>query len=203
MKVESLISKLFKLNAIFTTSEAKNVGISKYYLNRLVEAGEVARFGTGRAGVQLWSNENVSNDDFLAIQLRYPKAIISGQTALTWWHLIDRQYTYLDLTVPRGYKIPNEFKNYIVTIHHVDSRYYSIGLTSVRNEEDSGSLNIYDPERALIDAFRFKTITEFDRNQAVRNYFQSDFCKPLKLSRYINQFPGLADLQKITEVLSH
>lgn len=203
MKVESLLPRLFKLNAIFTTSEANDAGISKYYLNKLVDAGEVARFGTGRAGVQLWSNENLSNDDFLAIQLRYPKAIISGQTALTWWHLIDRQYTYLDLTVPRGYKIPNAFENYIVTIHHVDNRYYPIGLTSVRNEEDSGSLNIYEPERALIDAFRFKTITEFDRNQAVRNYFQSDFCDPLKLSRYGNQFPGLSDLQKITAVLSH
>src|SRR5699024_9793645 len=123
---ESLMPRLFKLNAIFTTSEARDVGISKYYLNKLADAGEVARFGTGRAGVQLWSNENLSNDDFLAIQLRYPKAIISGQTALTWWHLIDRQYTYLDLTVPRGYKIPNAFENYIVTIHHVDNRYYPI-----------------------------------------------------------------------------
>ncbi|MGX6428306.1 type IV toxin-antitoxin system AbiEi family antitoxin domain-containing protein [Levilactobacillus yonginensis] len=203
MEIGSLIPMLFKLNAIFTTSEAKDVGISKYYLNKLVDAGEVARFGTGRAGVQLWSNENLSNDDFLAIQLRYPKAVISGQTALTWWHLIDRQYTYLDLTVPRGYSVSNNFDKYIVTIHHVDSQYYPIGLTSVRTEEDSGSLNIYNPERALIDAFRFKTITEFDRNQAVRNYFQSDFCDSLKLSRYINQFPGLSDLQKITEVLSH
>lgn len=203
MKTDALIPKLFQLNAIFTTREAQAVGLSKYYLNKLVAAGMVARFGTGRAGVQLWSNENFSNDDFLAIQLRYPKAVISGQTALTWWQLADRQYTYLDLTVPRNYKIPNNFENYIVTTHHVAPQYYPIGLTSVRTEEDSGSLNIYDPERALIDAFRFKTVTEFDRNQATRRYFQSDFCDPLKLNRYITQFPGLSDLQKITAVLSH
>jgi hypothetical protein len=64
-------------------------------------------------------------------------------------------------------------------------------------------LNIYDPERSLIDAFRFKTIAKYDRNQVVRNYFQSELCDPLKLSRYINEFPGRSDLQKITEVLSH
>ncbi|WP_250881625.1 type IV toxin-antitoxin system AbiEi family antitoxin domain-containing protein [Levilactobacillus brevis] len=203
METNSLLSRLFRLNAIFTTSEAKEVGISKYNLNKLAEVGEVARFGTGRAGVQLWSNESYSHDSFMAIQLRYPKAIISGQTALSWWHLIDRQFTYLDLTVPRGYRIPTKFDRYIVSVHHVDERYYPIGLTSVRTEEDSGSLNIYDPERSLIDAFRFKTITEFDRNQAVRNYFQSDICDPLKLSRYIEKFPGLSDLQRITEVLSH
>lgn len=203
MDVDSLMPKLFQLNAIFTTSEAKAVGLSKYYLNKLVAAGEVARFGTGRAGVQLWTNESYSNDDFLAIQLRYPKAVISGQTALSWWHLIDRQFTYLDLTVPRGYRIPTEFERHIVSIHHVDERYYPIGLTSVRTEEDSGSLNIYDPERSLIDAFRFKTIAKYDRNQVVRNYFQSELCDPLKLSRYINELPGRSDLQKITEVLSH
>lgn len=58
MDVDSLTPKLFQLNAIFTTSEAKTVGLSKYYLNKLVAAGEVARFGTGRAGVQLWSKRS-------------------------------------------------------------------------------------------------------------------------------------------------
>lgn len=64
-------------------------------------------------------------------------------------------------------------------------------------------MNIYDPERSLIDAFRFKTIAKYDRNQVVRNYFQSELCDPLKLSRYINELPGRSDLQKITEVLGH
>lgn len=64
MTLKSLTPKLFRLNAIFTTGEAKDVGISKYHLNKLAEAGEIARLGTGRSGVQLWRNENYSNDDF-------------------------------------------------------------------------------------------------------------------------------------------
>lgn len=150
----------------------------------------------------MWSNENYSSDDFLGIQLRYPKAVISGRTALSWWHLIDRQFNYLDLTVPRGYRMPNHFEGYIVSLHHVEPVYYKIGLITVRNEEDSGDLTIYEPERALIDAFRFKTIAETDRNQAVRNYFQSDFCDTLKLIKYIKKFPGLTDLRRIVEIMS-
>ncbi|BDZ30213.1 type IV toxin-antitoxin system AbiEi family antitoxin domain-containing protein [Lactiplantibacillus sp. WILCCON 0030] len=203
MKNDTLLTKLFKLNVIFTTKEAEAVGISKYHLKRFEQDGEIGRFGTGRSGVQLWNNENYSIDPFFGIQLRYPKAVISGRTALSWWHLIDRQFNYLDLTVPKGYRLPNQFGGYIVSIHHVALEYYKVGLTTVRNEEDSGDLVIYEPERALIDAFRFKTIAEYDRNQAVRNYFQSDFCDPQKLFRYIEKFPGLADLKKITEVLSN
>ncbi|WP_164511478.1 type IV toxin-antitoxin system AbiEi family antitoxin domain-containing protein [Levilactobacillus cerevisiae] len=204
MNTQLVDKTLYQLKSVFTTRQAKALGLTSYRLNALTDAGEIRPIAKGRAGVTIWANDHYLFDERAAIALQYPQAIISGVAALTWWDLIDRQATFVDVTVPQAYRVRQLAHLPNVNVHFVSNELYEIGLTTVLKDDDQFPLKVYNPERALIDAWRFKkAISDWDRQEATRNYFQSENANVTKLQGYLAQFPGLQDLQKITAVFAH
>lgn len=204
METEEIKNKLYELGSVFTTSAAKKVGITSYTLNKLKCSEDIVEVGTGAAGSKMWSNQDFVFDRRVFIQKKYPDVVFSGQSALIWWGLIDRQPEFIDVTIPQGQnnKGLNQLKN--VTVHHIGEKYYGIGLMEVDTPDYGAKLKVYDPERALIDVWRFENASsEWDRREAVYNYFQSDYKNSDKLFSYIKRFPGLMKLRALSEILNN
>lgn len=190
---------LSKLNAVFTTAEARAAGISYYKLRKYETTGELIR-----EEPSIWSNVNLFYDSKLVLQAKYSSAIVSGKSALIWWRLIDAHETTLTVTLPYGMHVATKVRGYQVRVRHVVESLYKIGLTTVQTADGGGTLKIYDPERALIDGWRFSDeLNDYDRRESVYNYLQSDYRNINKLTHYLNHFRGLKDLRLLLEVLSN
>ncbi|MBR6014999.1 MAG: AbiEi antitoxin N-terminal domain-containing protein, partial [Firmicutes bacterium] len=122
-------------------------GGQRQSIKRYVESGILERVGRG-----LYQISEQWDDELYILCQRYPKGIVSNETALYLHGFTDRTPANYFMTFPQGYNAPS-LKSENVTIKRANKDLYSLGVAS--GKSFSGKpIRIYDLERTLCDIVR-------------------------------------------------
>lgn len=129
---------------LLTHAELVEKGASGVKLRRMAEAGLVVSVGSGIYA-------STALDPFAAAVLAtakyYPEGVISGLTALQLHGLAQEFIEKVDVDVPRDTSIRNK----MLKVHRVPKSRI-VGVMELKYE--GGVIRVYDPERALCEAYR-------------------------------------------------
>ena len=94
-KYEKLNELLKKGNGYLFTSEVEKNEISRTYMAKFVRDNNLEKVAKG-----IYISEDTWKDELYILQIRYPRIVFSGETALYLHGMIDREYSEINVTVP-------------------------------------------------------------------------------------------------------
>lgn len=164
MKRELLDSLLSENYGYLRTSDAVAAGISREYLGEYVRGNGLERVAHG-----LYMAQDAWDDGLYVVQVRYPLAVFSHETALYLLGLAEREPTVYSVTLKAGANTAG-LKKSGVKAYRVKEELFGEGLTAA-NSPAGHPLRVYGPERTVCDLFRSRSGIEVqDLQSAVRAY---------------------------------
>jgi predicted transcriptional regulator of viral defense system len=154
MKRKRIIERLKPLlqKPSFTIAEAEELGVSRRMLGHYVKTGDLLRLS---AGVFCSSNERLAVDfqweDLVRTLSQIPDGIVCLTTALRLWDLTDEHSSEFWIAIPVTQWPPR-----IRHVRSVRMRNLNLGRTILKLGE--WDIPIFDPERTVIDSFRYLSI---------------------------------------------
>lgn len=192
---EIMKSLLQNNNGYLKTADVVSLGVSRSSLGEFVREKGLERVAHG-----LYMSDDAWLDQMYIIQVRYPEAIFSHETALYLHKLAEREPLSLSLTLRHGANTTGLLKEG-VKVYKVKEDLFEKGkkhtLTPMGNP-----VNVYDVERTVCDLFRYKNkVSVQDLQGAVKGYVRmKDKNIPL-LMRYAKEFKVEKLVSQYLEVL--
>ena len=192
---EILDSILQENNGFIKTSDAIRVGVSRTYFGDYVKARRLERAAHG-----LYMSQDAWDDGMYVIQVRYPEAVFSHETALYLLNLAEREPTQYAVTLKAGTNSVGLNKNG-VKVYKIKDELFGEGLIQARSPSGH-SLRTYGPERTICDLLRSRRNIEIqDLQTAIKEYVRlKDKNIPL-LMRYAKSFSVEKPVRQYLEVL--
>lgn len=160
--------------------------LTRYGLDRLVEAGEFERIAPG-----LFMRAGLADDTtaaWMAVAAKKADATLCLLTALSLHDLTDEIPTRSDIAIPRG-SAPMTVLHAPIAWHRFDADTFGIGRTE---HPLSGGLSIglYSAERTLIDMFRLRHAWGSDLAiEALKRWLRRKGNSPSMLLELAERFP--------------
>ncbi|MBI4405176.1 MAG: type IV toxin-antitoxin system AbiEi family antitoxin domain-containing protein [Deltaproteobacteria bacterium] len=172
-KKEKHIQRIMEQGSgVFSSRELVKLLGHRMAIQRLVQADELLPLGSG-----FYSTPKV---DPAVAQIHivarfYPRAVISGVSALIIHRLSDEKLDKATVDIPKETKLANRLLN----VRRVaKSRFVGV----VRMDYFGQKIRIYDPERSLCDAYRIDRGALFFK--ALKRYMREYSPNPEKIARY-------------------
>ena len=136
------INQFLSEHGTITNGEAKELGIKRYILSKMVKDGKLERIKNG-----VYKKKEEILDDFVLISSKNERVVFSYQTALFLHGLSDRTPSIFHISVPQGYNASHIKKKYPqITVHYVKAENFDMGITSIQTPLGN-KVNVYDKER--------------------------------------------------------
>lgn len=196
MKPADKLTTLLKENKGFLrTSDAVAAGVSRSALGDFVR-----RNGLERVAYGLYMSQDAWVDGLFVIQVRYPEAVFSHETALYLLRLAEREPNPFSLTVKAGTNAVGLSKQG-VKVYKVKKELFNEGV--VLADSPSGhSVRTYNAERTICDLFRSrKNIEVQDLQSAVKEYVRLKEKNIPQLLRYARAFSVEKQVRQYLEAL--
>lgn len=195
MKREILDSLLRENKGFLRTSEVVAAGISREYLGEYVRKN-----GLERAAHGLYMSEDAWDDGMYVLQVRYPTAVFSHETALYLLGLAEREPIFFSVTLKAGTNTA-ELRKDGVKVYRVKENLLGEGVIDTVSPTGH-PLRAYCTERTICDLFRSRSgIDVQDLQAAVKGYIRrGDKNIPLLL-RYAKEFRVEKFVRQYLEVL--
>ena len=176
-------------------SEAVAAGVSRTTL-----ANFVREHGLERVAHGLYMSQDAWEDGLFVIQVRYPNAVFSHETALYLLNLANREPTPFSVTMSAGTNSAGLSKQGI-KVYKVKAELFSEGI--VEAQSPSGhSVRTYNAERTICDLFRSRSNIEIqDLQEAVKTYIRRKEKNIPLLLRYAKAFSVEKIVRQYLEVL--
>lgn len=195
MNSEDILDRVISdADGILVTSEALRAGVSKEQLYSYVKDNELSRIAHG-----IYLAKGSWMDEMYILQLRFPKAVFSHETALYLHDLAEREPLQYTVTVPSKYHAPalSEYARVI----YVRDKWHDLGVCQ-KETPDGHSVRVYNPERTVCDLIRKKD----DMDPAVFNYALNTYVKSgekdyLRLMKYAKELRIEEKLRMIMGVI--
>ncbi len=175
---------------IYNYNEIKDKFGSDYQVKKAISNGMLYKLESG-----LYSDkESIHYLDIFT--KKYPKAIISGDSAYYYHNLTDVIPKKIYMTTDRN---SGRFKdNHIEQSYEIDN-YFSLGKTSI--EYEGVKINIYDKERMLLEIIKNKNNTSYDYYKEIINNYRKirDNLDIMKLQNYSNIYPNGEKLMEMIQ----
>lgn len=185
-----------RLPAIFTTSEATELGVSGRRLRILREEGQIESLGRGlylRAGTP-------GDPDLIEVAMRAPGATLCLTSALARHDLTDQIPGSIHVALRRTQRAPATQAP--VTWHRFAEETFEIGREEI---EVAGGLRLglYGPERTIVDTFRLAHLEGSEvAIEALRRWLRRRGNHPSGLLELAQHFPrSMKSLRSALEVL--
>lgn len=176
-KTDKLMVFLDK-NTFITLKEGKELGINSMMLSRLTAREEIHRIEHGVYTKKLdWLTDPL--EKYIVACARYPKAIICGISALTYYDLTDEEERQTWIALPS----PQTLNNKRYRVIRPTGIAYSLGIQ--KHTFGKRVVRIYDLEKTVVDAFKYLPIDV--AHKALRGYLRRRDKDLDKLSRYAKQ----------------
>lgn len=167
--------KFLEKNLFVTLQEAKIIGISPLMLSRMANNEEIYRVEHGIYAKNLdWLTDPLKK--YTIACTRYPRAVICGVSALTYYDLTDSEERQTWIALPPPHTINNQRYRVIRPsglAYTLGIQSFSFGIREVR---------IYDIEKTVIDAFKYHT--EEVAYKALKSYLKRNNKNISKLCDY-------------------
>ena len=194
-KFETLDLLLQKNNGFIKTSDVVRSGVSKTYFGEYI-----SERGLERAAHGLYMSPNSWHDGMYVIQVRYPGAVFSHETALYLLNLAEREPTRYAVTLKAGTNSTGLTKSG-VKVYKVKDKLFDEGIIQARSPSGN-TLRTYNPERVICDLVRSRRNIETQELQsAIKDYVRlKDKNVPL-LMRYAKTFSVEKIIRQYLEAL--
>lgn len=165
---ERLLALLEDRGGAIRTAEVIEAGFHNTYLNELTEDGSLTRIKNGL--YILPESETVSG--FYEIQLALPGSVICLGSALSFYDLTTYEPAEVHVAIKRDDRTsPPDFPP--VRLYSFSGARYELGVSET--EIEGRSIRIYDREKCICDALRFRnTLGESVAYECARNYVTSE-----------------------------
>lgn len=192
---ETLNELLQKNNGYLKTSDAVAAGVSRTVLGDFVR-----KYGLERVAHGLYMSQDAWEDELYVIQVRYPEAVISHETALYLLNLANREPSPFSVTLKTGTSSTVLSKQGI-KVYKVKEELFGEGIIEVRSPSGH-TVRAYNVERTICDLFRSRRNIEIqDLQEGIKAYIrQRDKNIPL-LMRYAKTFSVEKIVRQYLEVL--
>lgn len=182
MKVSKHIQTLDRIleegGGVITASAAAKAGVPKSSFYRYISNRGLERQSHG-----IYLSRDAFPDEFVLLQVRFPKAIFSHDTALFLHGMSEREPIPLSVSVESGYNSPS-LKDQGVRIYYVKPEWHGMGVSDVKTP-DGNLVGAYDKERTVCDMIRRRTSTDVaEFNYALKSYISSKDKDLARLSEY-------------------
>ncbi|MDR2266621.1 MAG: type IV toxin-antitoxin system AbiEi family antitoxin domain-containing protein [Christensenellaceae bacterium] len=195
MKREILDSLLRENNGFLRTSEVVAAGISREYLGEYVRKNGLERVAHG-----LYISEDAWDDGMYVIQVRYPTAVFSHETALYLLGLAEREPSVFSVTLKANANTMRLRKDG-VKVYRVKENLLDEGVTDALSPTGH-PLRSYNAERTICDLFRNRSgIDTQDLQAAVKEYIRRGEKNISRLLRCAKKFRVEKILRQYLEVL--
>ncbi len=190
-KFEILENLLSKNNGYLKTADAFRAGISRTYIGDFVRERNLERVAQG-----LYVSQDAWIDGMYVIQVRYPSAIFSHETALYLLGLANREPMQYAVTLKSGTNASG-LSNQGVKVYKVKEDLFGIGVEE-RKSPAGHMLRVYNPERTLCDLIRSRRNIEIqDLQSAFKDYVRLKeknvpllmrYAKSLSVEKLVRQY---------------
>ena len=182
-------------NGVITTADISRKGILRGNLKNLVDTGKLEKTGRG-----VYILPEIWEDEFVNLQVRFKKGVISNETALFLWDLTDRTPNKYHMTFPESYNLTNAKKEGIIC-STVKREWYDLGLVRVKSPGEN-IITTYSMERTLCDILRKRA--EVDTGiaaEAYKRYVDRKDKNIPQLSEYAKKFRVEERVRRYLEIL--
>jgi predicted transcriptional regulator of viral defense system len=192
---EKLNTLLQENKGFLKTSDAVAAGVSRTVLGDFVRKYELERVAHG-----LYMSQDAWEDGLFVIQVRYPEAVFSHETALYLLNLANREPSPFSVTLKTG-KNTAGLSNQGVRVYKVKDELFGEGIIEI-NSPSGHMVRAYNVERTICDLFRSRRNIEIqDLQAAIKDYIRlKDKNIPL-LMRYAKAFSVEKIVRQYMEVL--
>jgi len=177
------------------TSDAMSAGISRTVLGDFVQ-----KHGLERVAHGLYMSPDIFEDGMYIIQVRYPGAVFSHETALYLLNLANREPAPYAVTLKAGSNTVGLTKQGI-KVYKVKRERFDEGIVEL--DSPSGqTIRAYNAERTICDLFRSRRNVEIqDLQEAVKEYLRMKNKNIPLLMRYAKVFSVEKIVRRYLEVL--
>lgn len=165
-------------DGLLIRAEALDDGVSNGAFYDFVRKNDLQRVAQG-----IYVAPGAYPDEMYLLQLRYPKAIFSHETALYLHDLSEREPVPLSVTVPSSYNVPS-LSSSGARVYYVKQDWYDLGM-DVMESPEGNPIHVYDIERTICDVIRRRSVMDISSfNYAMRSYAKSRNKDLARLGRY-------------------
>lgn len=194
-KTDELKQILESSNGFLKTSDAMQIGVSRTYLGKFVREQELMRVTHG-----LYMSKDAWDDGMYVLQVRYPEAIFSHETALYLLNLAEREPLQYTLTLKAGTNTAGLSKQG-VKVYKVKADLFGEGITQ-GNSPSGNIVRVYNAERTICDLFRSRRNIEIqDLQSAVKTYVRTKERNLPLLMQYAKAFSVEKIVRQYMEIL--
>jgi len=194
-KYEEIDKLLGQNDGYLFTKDVENAGISRTYL-----ASYVKERGLEKVSKGIYISPDTWEDELYILQLRYPKVVFSGETALYIHGLIDREYSQITVTVPPGFNRTRLLSEGVV-IHQEQEVSYNTGIIEIQTNFGN-TVRVYDVEKTICDLVKLRGKIEVQHYQtAIKSYMRSKDKDLSRLIKYADALKVRDKIMKYVEVM--
>lgn len=185
-----------KHNGIFSAAQAHKAGILHARLSESLKRGELERVMRG-----IYCAAGTWPDEYAAACLRFPKGVLSHNTALHLHNLTDRTPDRVTMTFPWTYNA-SAARAEGVDVRSCAQEVMDLGASTVETPMGN-TVRAFNVERTLCDLFRGRATIDLQVTiPALKTYLSSPAPDINKLLRYASQLNVLTKLRPYLEALS-
>ena len=182
-------------NGYLLTSLAVKNDITKPFLARYIKEKDMEKVARG-----VYITEDVWPDELFIMQVRNSAVIFCGETALFLHGLLDREYSEISITVPKGYNA-SHLKTDNVQVSYASRDIYELGVCEVASSSGN-KVRVYDRERSICNLIIDRNKTEVQNFQtAIKEYMASRDKNISRLVEYAQKLGVRDEVMKYVEVL--
>ncbi len=194
-KFELLDEILNRNSGYFRSAEATHAGVSRAYLSEYVRIRGLERVAHG-----LYVSKDAWQDGMYVIQVRYPLAVFSHETALFLLNLAEREPARYSVTLKAGANTAGLTRQG-VKVYKVKEELFGEGIEEARSPAGH-LLRVYNPERTICDLVRNRSNVEIQELQsAIKGYVRRKEKNLPLLMRYAKAFAVEKIIRGYMEVL--
>ena len=194
-KTENLLNLIEMRNGYLSVAEARELGISRVYVQEFVNTHGFERVAHG-----WYKSPDVWTDELYILTLKNEKAVYSFDTALMLHGLTEREPAEVFVTVSRSYNA-SHLRNKGIVVNYVRDEWVDFGRT-VAKTTYGNEVSVYDMERTICDILRVKDKKDPQMfAYAIKEYAKSANKNLPRLMKYAKEFGVEAELRRYMEVL--
>ena len=194
-KFEILDSILEKNKGFIRTAEAEASGVSRVYFGQYIKERSLERAAHG-----LYMSQDAWDDEMYVIQVRYPSAIFSHETASYLLNFAEREPIQFAVTLKEGANTAGLSKHGI-KVYKVKSGMFEEGVIEVQTPTGQ-TVRAYNAERTVCDLVRSRRKLDAQEVQAAFKAYMGNKEKNIPLLlRYAKSFKVEKTISGYLEVL--
>ena len=160
----------------YSGAQLREIGFNGAQIKKMAQSGVLSKvkFGLYRTA-DIW----LSYQSFVDVCVSAPKAVISGFSALSYHNLTTFMPQSVYISIKRGDSLPR-ISYPPAEINVTSEFFFNLGITVVK--EGKYSFKIYNLEKSVCDAFRYKNKMGLDiAKEALKEYIRRKDCDINKL----------------------